>query len=60
MIGQPEEERRTEQAADAPEQQAAKQAAERQRQAEEARLQEEAVDELAHLEQGEPAKRPPW
>ncbi len=60
MSGQPEEERRTEQVAQTPEQQAAKQGAEQQRHAEAARLHQEAAEELAHLERGEPANRPPW
>ncbi len=60
MTGQPEEARRTQQVAQTPEQQAAKQGAEQQRDAEVARLQEEAAEELARLQQGEPAKRPPW
>ena len=60
MTGQPEEARRTEQAAHVPEQQAAKQAAEQQRHAEVARLRREAADEVAHLQQGKPAKRPLW
>ncbi len=60
MTEQPEEERRTEQAARAPEQQTAKQGAEPQRHAEAARLHQEAAEELAHLERGEPANRPPW
>ena len=52
MTERPEEERRAEQAAQAPEQQAAKQAAEQQHHAEAARLHQEAVEELTHLERG--------
>ncbi|HEX2187085.1 MAG TPA: hypothetical protein VHN78_16440, partial [Chloroflexota bacterium] len=52
MTEQPKEERRTEQAAHAPEQQAAKQVAEQRRHTEEARLHQEAAEELAHLELG--------
>ena len=56
MTEQPEDERRTEQATPTPEQQVAKQAAEQQRQEEAARLHQEATEELAHLDRGEPAK----
>ncbi len=49
MPGPPEEERRTEQVAQTPEQQAAKQGAEQLRNADAARVQEEAAEELAHL-----------
>ena len=52
MTGKPEDERQTEQAAHALEQQAVKPAAERQRHAEAGHLHREAADELAHLRPG--------
>ncbi len=56
----PEEERRALEAADDTRQQIAKQAAERTRRAEKDRLHREGQRELAVLQRGTPAARPPW